>query len=239
MEREARGAGDPASISIADDARTLYDELVRARDRIASLPPVSQAEIETVLLAQHEVFWFLMTPPTGAPTDLPLSESTKQKLAAAARDRDADLHTMVVALVAMKLAAWQRRGPSDVIQLQDIECLLDALTFDYRRPKRTTLSILRGLKHDIDARIAYVIRFKQDGYSFTEQPPLYRNRVDKKETPIAFFNRVYSGHARRGLTQADLRKIDPGFYNVLHVFCVRHKRMMSSLLPSTRPKQTR
>ena len=220
-----------------DDARSLYDEVIRTRNRVADLPPVAGSDIEIALQAQHELFWYLLTPPLGAPTDLPLRGETKRNLLAAARNRDADVHTIVVALLAMKLSDWQRRGPSDTVQLQDLGGQLDALTFDYRRPKRTTLALLRGLKTDIDARLSYVLKTKPHGYRFTEHPELYRNRRDKKETPLAFFHRVYGGHVRRGLTQADLRKIDPAFYNVLHVWCVRSSRKMATLVPSTRPRR--
>jgi hypothetical protein len=222
------------SQAIVEDTRTFYEELVSVRNRLAGLPPPSKDDFENVLQALHEVFWYVMTPPARRNADLPLPEAARSALIRAARDRSADLHTAVVALLAVKLSQWARRGGSDTEQLQGLEGLLDEITFDYRRSKRATQAILRNLKSDIDARITYIAKSKPNGYRFIERPESYRARADKKETPIAFFARVYGAHARRGLTQADLRRIDAAFYNVLHVWCVRHDRKMSSLLPSTR-----
>jgi hypothetical protein len=39
------------------------------------------------------------------------------------------------------------------------------------------------------------------------------------------------------LSQAVIRKADPRFYNVLHVWCVRHQRRIASLVPGTRMKR--
>jgi hypothetical protein len=233
-------SSDPAeaerdgSQEIVDATRMVYEELVSVRNRLAGLPPASKDDFENVLQALHEVFWYLMTPPAQRKTDLPLPEAARSALIRAARDRNADLHTAAVALLAVKLSQWTRRGSSDTEQLQSFEGLLDETTFDYRRSKRATRAILRDLKSDIDARIAYVTKSRPNGYRFIERPETYRARANKKETPIAFFERVYGAHVRRGLTQADLRRIDPAFYNVLHVWCVRHERKMSSLVPSTR-----
>jgi hypothetical protein len=222
------------SQEIVDAARTVYEELVSVRNRLAGLPPPSKDDFENVLQAINEVFWYVMTPLAQRKVDLPLPETAKSSLIRAARNRSADLHTAAVALLAVKLSHWSRRGLSDTGQLQKFEGLLDEITFDYRRSKRATHTILRDLKSDVDARIAYVTKSRLNGYRFVERPESYRARANKKETPIAFFERVYGSHVRRGLTQADLRRIDPAFYNVIHVWCVRHERKMSSLLPSTR-----
>ncbi|WP_375414984.1 hypothetical protein [uncultured Bradyrhizobium sp.] len=234
----------PAKVQLAEgenlskDLGVFFDWLVQVRERIADLPPITQPDIEAALQAQHEVFWSLMTAPAGAESNLPLPRETQAGLIRAARDRSSDLFTLAVAMVAIKLTAWQRRGASDVVQMQGLEGLLDALTFDYQRPKRKTLSLLRDLKTNIDERLSYVRNSKPGGYRFLSKPEPYLSRPDKSESPLKFFERVYGAHVRRGLTQADLRRVDPGLYSALHVWCFRHKRTMANLVPSTRPKRS-
>ena len=218
------------------EAYVLYDELLRSRDRLAELPPLTPGDLESVGSAMHELIFFLITPPAGAKTELPLSERAKQALLGAARDRELDLYVTMVALVARKLAARPREGWASV-QLDQLREALDALTFDYNAPKRETLSMLREIRGDLDGRIAYVRAYRKTGYRFSQRPEAYGGRANKAESPDQFFRRIYGPHVQRGLTQADIRKVDPAFYNVLHVWCSRHKRKMSSLVPATRQRR--
>jgi hypothetical protein len=220
-----------------EDLDLLFDELVRSRDRLAELSPPTPSELERVSAAMHEVIWYLITPPRSVMTALPLSEAKKVALLRAARDRDADLFVAAVALVTQKLALAKPGGKTAANQLADLKDLLDALTFDYRVPKKDTIALLRELGSDIDARIAYVRAYRPGGYRFLEQPESYGNRQTKTERPDQFFERVYGPHVRRGLTQADIRRIDPAFYNVLHVWCTRHNKRMAGLVPATRPRR--
>jgi hypothetical protein len=221
----------------SEGAYILYDDLVRSRDRLADLPPLTPHELERVTLAMHEVVWHLITPPRSVKTALPLAEDQKAVLLSAARDRTIDLYVMVVALVAQKLAL-AKSGDLAAERLALLKDELDALTFDYRAPKKETLSMLRDLRLDLDARIAYVRAYRSNGYQFLERPETYRNRSAKAERPDQFFHRVYGAHVRRGLTQADIRRVDPAFYNVLHVWCTRHERKLANLVPATRSRRS-
>lgn len=220
-----------------EDAYIYYDELVKSRNRLALLPPLTPQDLDRASRAMSEVIFHLMMPPPGRKTELPLPEHKKARLLAAARDRSLDLYVMTVALVAQKLALTPPKyGPAanDLFALTEA---LDALTFDYRAPKSRTVSLLRQVKADIDARIAYVRTVRPSSYRFAELPEMYQSRPNKKERPDQFFGRVYAGHVPRGLTQADIRRVDPAFYNVLHVWCTRHKRKMSRLVPASRDRR--
>jgi hypothetical protein len=237
VEGRRRGSASEAGEGRSDDASVLYDDIVKVRDRLAELPPLTPQDLESVAQAMHEVIWYLITPPAGAKTDLPLGPETKHSLVQAARNRDIDLYVTVTALLARKLALQRRETNLASAQLDTLKDVLDILTFDYRVPKRVTLTLLRDIKSDLEARIAYVLAFRKTGYHFLERPESYRSRKDKGERPDQFFRRVYGSHVRRGLTQADIRKVDPAFYNVLHVWCTRHKRKLASLVPATRPRR--
>jgi hypothetical protein len=52
----------------SEDAYLFYDHLVKSRDRLADLPPLTPQEIERVTLAMHEVVWHLITPPRNVKT---------------------------------------------------------------------------------------------------------------------------------------------------------------------------
>jgi hypothetical protein len=221
----------------SDAAAILYDDLIGARDRLADLPPPTSLDFEQVALAMHEVVFFLITPPRGAGTPLPLPDRTKAHLAAAARNRDIDLYVTAIALIARKMALRRGAGNKPAAQLDALRDALDALTFDYRRSKRETLAALRAIRSDLDARIGYVTAFRESGYQFRELPELYASRRDKKERPDQFLKRVYGPHIRRGLSQADIRKVDSAYYNVLHVWCTRHERKLSALVPTTRARR--
>jgi hypothetical protein len=223
--------------NLNDTAAVLYEELVSARDRLGDFSPLTPLDLEQVARAMHEVVFFVITPPRGAGTPLPLPDRTKGQLVAAARNRDLDLYVTAVALIARKAALRRGDGDQPAAHLDSLRNALDALTFDYRRPKRETLATLRAVRSDLDARIGYVIGFRDLGYRFRELPEAYAARLDKKERPDQFFQRVYGAHVPRGLTQADIRKVDPAYYNVLHVWCTRHKRRLSALVPATRARR--
>lgn len=222
-----------------EKARIVFDELVRSRDRLADLPAPTAQDLERVQQIMHEVYWHLMTPPKGARTELALSEDDKRQLVACARDRDTDVYVATVGLLALKLSARGAASRYAVAQLDVIRDALDALMFDYRRPKGEIVKMLRGLRSDIDDRIAYAKAQRETGYRFLTRPEAYRARKDKSETPDRFFQRVYGSHVARGLTQADIRRADPAFYNVLHVWCTRHQRKLGSLVPTRRPRRQR
>lgn len=215
----------------------LYDELINTRDRLAGLPPLTPLDLECATRALHEVVFFLLTPLRGRMTPLAVPEPIKRQLVEAARNRDLDLYVTASALVASKLAQSHETADLAASHLDGLRNALDALTFDYRRPKGETLAMLRVVRADMDGRIAYVTKSRRSGYRFRELPETYAERTDKRERPDQFFHRVYGTHVARGLAQADIRAADPAYYNVLHVWCTRHKRKLSVLVPATRARR--
>jgi hypothetical protein len=227
-----------ASASVAEEAIVLYDELIKSRDRLASLPPLTRHDLQSVALAMNEVIWFFLTPPKGKRTELALSEREKAELVRAARNRSNDLFATAVACLAVKLSApYVRLTPASIID--GLNDYLDGLTFDLRATKKATLGYLLRARKEIDARIKYVRVDRPKAFQFAQPPEKYSERKNRAEKPDQFFRRVYAAEVRRGLTQADLRRADPAFYNVLHVWCVRHKRLMSGLIPTSRPRAYR
>jgi hypothetical protein len=227
---------------VPDDPRELalafYDEVVGSRDRIADLAPATPHDVERAGMAMHEVVFHLITPPSSRKADPALPAAVRDALTSAARDRAIDPYALTIAMLAAKLAD---RSGADVFarnQLEQIATALDALTFDYRRPKPATLGVLKELRADIEARIAYVRSFRPGAYRFLDLPELYQSRRDKSEGPDRFFARVYRAHVARGLTQGDIRRVDPAFYNVLHVWCTRHQKKLTSLVPTTRRRRS-
>lgn len=206
--RSAPTSPDP--VGDDDAAYVLYDELARSRDRLADL---------------------------GRRTELPLPDGIKAKLRAAARDRDLDLFVTAVALVAQKLARRAEERHDTASQADRLREILDELTFDHRVPKAAIIALFRDLKADLDARITHVRDARAPGYAFPDRPEAYADRPSKSEKPDQFFRRVYAAHVARGMTQADIRRADPAFYNVFHVWCSRHKKPMSGFVPATRPRR--
>jgi hypothetical protein len=219
-----------------EDAYVLYEEIVGTRDRVADLGAVIPKDMETAAQALHEVTGYLLTPPQRANTELRLPEPKKRALIAAARNPEIETFVSAVALVALRLGKRGNAAATVAHQLAIIGDALDSISFDYRTPKRSVLAILRRLREDIEARIAHQRESRRGGYQFRIRPPLYGKRSDKTEKPDQFFQRVYARHVARGLTQADIRRADPKFYNVLHVWCVRHERKLSSLVPAARSR---
>lgn len=215
---------------------TLYSELVTSRDRLAPLPPVTSRDLAVSQMALHEVVWLFMTPPKGAATTLPLPDWLKDQLRELAQARSLDLYATVVALIAIKLAR-ERTSLNLADDLDNFTDLLDTLTFDHRRPKRAVIDSLRKLKTEIDARIAFVVAERAKGFTFPSSVELYSDRKNKREPPDQFFRRVYAKYAAQGMTQADLRKADPAFYNVFHVWCSRNRRSPASFAPATRQRR--
>ena len=226
-------AGPSADNGQSEELSVLFDHLVRSRDRLADLPPLTPQDLERVDRARHEVRFYLLSPPLHVRAELPASDERRVGLVAALHNREADLFAALVGLVAQKLAlAPIGQRQADV--LSGLTDALDAITFDYRRPKRDTLTMLRRLREDLEGRLGYVKGLRPSGYRFASKPELYRDRRDKAERPDRFFDRVYRPHVPRGLTQADIRLVDPAYYNVLHVWCSRHGRSMASLVPASR-----
>lgn len=240
MPRRADPVAVPPGPPTDDDALLVfYDELLQSRDRLAGLGPATLQDVERALRAMHEVVWYFLTPPPGRKTELDLQDDVKAGLLAAARNRKLDLYVAAVALVAAKLTGHHEGVDDSAARLRAIEDSLDALTFEHRVPKRTVVAALRDVKASIEARLAHVRSSRARGYVFAAEPEAYRDRSDKAEKPDRFFQRVYGADVARGLTQADLRRSDPAFYNVLHVWCVRHEKKMSSFLPPTRQSRSR
>jgi hypothetical protein len=231
-----RGLAGPNTDQAIECAQTLYAELTRSRDRLAELPPLTPLDLEAVAQVLHELIWFLMTPPVRATTPLALSAKTKASLVKAARNRELDCYVTVIGLLVRKAAQQGSDTRMASMQVDTIRDALDALTFDYRSSKRSTIEVLRQLRTDVEARIAYVIAQRQSGYKFPALPELYARRKDKRERADKFFQRVYAIHVPRGLAQADIRRVDPAFYNVLHVWCSRHDRKLASLVPASRTR---
>jgi hypothetical protein len=226
-----------AVISPTDEACVLYEELVQSRDRLADLPALTPRDVETVIQLLHELIWFLITPPSRATWPPPLGDAAGTDLVLAARNRSLDTYVTVAALLAWKKAALVREDKATAAtQLDAIGDALDNLTFDYRMPKRRLLDLLRGVRGDLDARIAYISQLRRPSYRFTNVPERYNDRKNKRERPDEFFKRVYAAHVARGMTQADIRTADPRFYNVLHVWCSRNNRKLSSFLPPARSR---
>lgn len=230
------GSGWTEHSDQSEELYLLYDHLVRSRDRLADLPPVTPQDMERVDRARHEVIFHVLTPPLHVKSDLPATAEQRAALVAAANDRKGDLFVGLVALVAQKVAVAESGRATRTGTLDVLRDALDIITFDYRTAKRDVVAMLRDLREDLDGRLAYVKGFRATGYRFLEKPELYKSRADKRERADHFFERVYRPHVRRGLTQADIRLIDPAYYNVLHVWCSRHGRAMSSLVPASRAR---
>jgi hypothetical protein len=229
-------AGQIASNASAEDIGTLFEELVRSRKRLAELSPLTGQDIESARRAVHELVWYLLTPSPHDETLLSLPQDKKAVLFDAAHNRDLDLYVLATSVLARKLALQGSARSIAIDQVDIIRDALDKLTFDYLSPKKETLATLREIRADLDARIGYVSRSRTPGFRFLEQPERYSERKDKRERPDQFFRRVYGQHVPRGLTQRDIRHIDPKFYNVLHVWCTRHERKLASFLPPARSR---
>jgi hypothetical protein len=231
------GSGWSVDSDQSEAAYVFYNELVRSRDRLAEFPPLTPQDLERIAWVMDEVIFYLITPPPGARSDLSLADAAKDQLVRAAKDRGLDLYVSTVALLAHKLSSAQPPAAAVRSHLDLIEDSLDALTFDYRTAKQNTLATLRSLKTDLESRVAYVRGQRAGGYRFLEMPETYRSRKRKAKRPDEFFRRVYAGHVLRGLTQADIRRADPAFYNMLHVWCTRHDRKLATLVPASRPRR--
>jgi hypothetical protein len=233
--RAAKSIEAEGTKPLGDQLVVLFDELLRSRDRLAGLPALTAQDVETVSRAMHEVIWFFLTPPKGRKTDLALSEGVKAELLKSAGNRSSDLYVMAIACVALKLAG-SPRVPTPAGMLAGLVEYLDSLAFEYRLPKRTILAVLSRARKEVDARAAYIRANRPGKGRFGHPHELYRNRTNKSEKPDAFFRRVYGADVRRGLTQADLRRADPNFYNVLHAWCSRNGKRVSSIVPASRPR---
>jgi hypothetical protein len=222
--------------TLAAELRTLFDELVHSRDRLADLPPLTAGDMECAERALHEARWFFITPPKGRKTTLDLPAPTKAALLTAAGDANSELFVLAVAVIASKLAAARGSTSNRVESLDRLIDLLDELSFDDRLPRRSAIDQLRKLRSEIDDRIAALRHEKKKPLKFDPPPEKYADRARKAEKPDAFLKRVYGHHIKRGITQADIRRADPAFYNVLHVWCVRNKKIISQIVP---PERTR
>lgn len=137
----------------------------------------------------------------------------------------------------MRHAFQRREDRLRSVQLDILYCILDALTFDRRMTRNATITLFREIKDDLNLRARYVRICRETGYRFRELPEKYGQRENKKERPDQFFHRVYARLVPLGLMQADIRRVDPAYYNVLHVWHRRHDRKLACLLPSTRPRR--
>lgn len=220
----AKQAPSQTAISI------LYEELAASRDRLAGLGPLRRGDIELVEQALHEVVWYFLTPSRNVSTTLALPSTVKAQLVRTARNRTLDVFVSAVALFALKLGTVDRvkRRSSNVDRISD---LLDELAFDDFQSKQETITLLRALKSEIDSRITFVKNTRRKTLRL-EGVETYSTRTNKKERPDQFFKRVYARHLPRGLTQADIRREDPAFYNVFHVWCSRNRRRMDSFVPA-------
>ncbi|MEA2876440.1 MAG: hypothetical protein QOF14_1636 [Hyphomicrobiales bacterium] len=235
MAKQRRAADIRAASDGVDEdpIYVLYDELLRSRDRLAGLPPLTSADLAPVAQAMQEVVWYFLTPPPSAKTELRISQSAKADLLRSARDRSGDLYVTVIGALALKLGT--RRRPSTVnAELEAINAGLDSLTFDTRATKKATLERLAHIRDQLDDRIAYVKGSRRKAFRFARPPELYKNRKVRSEKPERFFRRVYGADLERGLTQADIRDADPAFYNVLHVWCSRNGKRLASMVPASR-----
>ena len=216
-----------------EDVRLAYEELLASRDRLAGLPPITREDFNDLALALHETVFYCLTAPAGRST-LPLPQEKTESFLAAARSPDAFLFVSVVAVLAAKIATTRTRGGNLAGQLRLITNALDALAFEYRVPKRELLAALREVQGEVGTRIAEVKAAKSTRFRFSQEPEIYAKRKDKAETPEHFFKRVYAQDVPRGLTQSDIRRVDPAFYNVFHVWCSRHAKRMSRFVPTSR-----
>lgn len=229
---------DPAAAT-PEQARTpifaIYEEVIGGRDRLAGLPPLTAQDLSSITLAMHEAVWFFLRPPRSGERAPTLPTHTLGGLTLAARDRSGDLFTTLVAALALKLAG-RRIGHTAATLAEDVLDGIESLTFDFRATKATTLDRLSAIKAHVDDRIAYVRRTRRRRFAFSKPPERYRDRPNKRETPDRFLRRVYGADLKRGLTQADIRDADPRFYNVLHVWCTRHRKRMADLVPTSRAR---
>lgn len=226
LGRRERGAEQPIY--------ALYDELVRTRDRLAGLAPLTSKDLAPVAQALHEVVWYFLRTPAGKKSDA-MPDNLIAEFGRAARDRSSDVYTSTVAALAVKLAEKRIRQTA-ISLVADIQDDLDSLTFDFRATKSATLDRLTQIKEHLEDRIKHVRGTRRRPYRFAVPPEKYKDRKSKTENPEQFLRRVYGADLRRGLTQADIRDADPAFYNVLHVWCSRHRKRMANLIPSSRAR---
>lgn len=212
----------------------IYNELIRSRDRLAGLSPLLAKDLIPVTSALHEVVWFFMSPAGGANSPQ-LVEPPGSDLLRAARDRSLDPLSLLIGAVAIKLAGKGTRQTAATLA-DDIRDGIDSLTFDFHATKTVTLERLSDIKSHLEDRIAHVKKTRRKAFRFLQTPEMYRNRARKSETPERFLFRVYGADLKRGLTQADIRDVDPAFYNVLHVWCSRHGKRITTLVPASRTR---
>lgn len=216
----------------AEDALVAFDELVRARPRLAGLAPLSRRELDAATVALHEAVMHFLSRRQGAPAG-PSAGNAADRLLKAARNRSTYAFTVLVAALAIKVSG-SRTAETPNLMIEELTDYLDGIAFDVRATRRATLARLKRVRIEVDARIRHVRESPPAAFQFVAQPELYGGRADKTETPEKFFKRVYGPEVRRGMTQADLRRVDPAFYNVLHVWCSRNKRLISRLVPASR-----
>jgi len=214
----------------------LYGRLLQMRTRFASLAPLTPRDLDLAAQVMHEVFVYMLGVHQN-PSDWPLSAASCATLETAARNRDLDLYVMVVAVLSAKAAKAKEKPEFRANQMDAIADALDALTFEHGITKTALLELFRDLKEDLAKRIAWIKANHVTGYNFPKAPELYRDRRNKKEKPDEFFRRVYAPHVPRGMTQADIRRVDPAFYNGFHVWCARHEKHLSHFVPPRHSSQ--
>lgn len=218
-----------------DPIFAMFEEIVRSRDRLAGLSPLTAKDLASITVAMHEIVWAVLRPPRGAPGESGVPIALRSEFARAARDRSGDLYTMLVAALAMKLAGAPSRQTAALLA-DDVRDGIDGLAFDFRATKVRTLELLGLIKVHVEDRIAHLRNSRREPYRFMEVPERYKDRPNKRERPDRFLRRVYGAELKRGLTQADIRDVDPAFYNVLHVWCSRHGKRMTALVPTSRAR---
>lgn len=71
-----------------------------------------------------------------------------------------------------------------------------------------------------------------------EPPELYRERTDKKESPVDFVARVYGEYLGCGLAKVDLKYLDKSLYNALNNWATENGALPGSFGLPTRKQQT-
>lgn len=63
----------------------------------------------------------------------------------------------------------------------------------------------------------------------------WRDFAGKNDNPVGFIKRIYSAELARGMSQSDLKKIDPDLYAAFHNYCHKNGVDTGTILPRSKP----
>jgi hypothetical protein len=148
---------------------------------------------------------------------------------------DALLYSFVTALLAMKLRDRHEVFCADTTKFIG---LLDKIVCTHRFNKKETIAHLTQLKAEVTRRIVKVRKSRRKQFIFPSTHQTYAERKDAIKNPSEFFDQVYAKYVTYGLEPADIRTVDPPYYNAFHVWCSRNGRKISEFFDQSPRKST-